>query len=79
LSQPSAKPLKKEWRYKVGIDGEPAVGLTLKIIDLSNGRVLWSATGAKSGWSREALASVAQSLILNMVNTLNLTGPSDKS
>ena len=65
----------EEWRYKIGIDGEPAVGVTLKVLDLSNGRVLWSATGAKSGWSREALASVAQSLIVKLMSTLNLTSP----
>jgi TolB-like protein len=65
----------EEWRYKVGIDGEPAVGVTLKVLDLSNGRVLWSASGAKSGWSREALASVAQSLIVKLMSTLSLTSP----
>ena len=52
-----------EWRYKVGVDGEPAVGITLQVIDLQSGDVLWSGVGAKSGWSREALAAVAQKLI----------------
>ena len=52
-----------EWRYKVGVDGEPAVGVMLQVIDLQNGSVLWSAVGAKSGWSREALSAVAQKLI----------------
>ena len=42
----------QEWRYKVGIDGEPAVGVALKVLDLSNGQVVWSVSGAKSGWSR---------------------------
>ena len=52
-----------EWRYKVGVDGEPAVGITLQLIDLQSGKVLWSATGSKTGWSREALSAVAQKLI----------------
>lgn len=51
-----------EWRYKVGVDGEPAVGLAYKIIDLGNGAVVWSGSGGKSGWSREALSAVAQKL-----------------
>lgn len=51
-----------EWRYKVGVDGEPAVGLALQVIDLANGDVVWSATGGKTGWSREALSAVAQRL-----------------
>jgi TolB-like protein len=62
----------EEWRYKVGIDGEPAVGVSLRVLDISTGKVLWSATGAKSGWSREALSSVAQSLIVKLLGTLNL-------
>ena len=62
-----------EWRYKVGIDGEPAVGLTLQVIDLANNNmVVWSASGAKSGWSRDALSSVARDLIHELLGGLNL-------
>lgn len=57
----------EEWRYKVGVDGEPAVGLTLQIIDVASGDTLWSGTGGKSGWSREALAAVAQQLIRDLL------------
>lgn len=60
----------QEWRYKVGIDGEPAVGVTLELIDLSTGAVVWSAAGAKSGWSREALSAVAQKLLTDLLTTL---------
>ncbi len=63
----------EEWRYKVGIDGEPAVGVTLKVLDLSNGRLVWSASGAKSGWSREALSAVAQTLLGNLLASMRLT------
>lgn len=52
-----------EWRYKVGVDGEPAAGITLQIIDVQSGDILWSGAGGKSGWSREALSAVAQKLI----------------
>lgn len=62
----------QEWRYKVGIDGEPAVGVVLKVIDLSNGQVVWSVAGAKSGWSREALSAVAQKLLTELVDGLPL-------
>jgi polysaccharide biosynthesis protein PelC len=64
----------EEWRYKVGIDGEPAVGVTLKVIDLANGRVVWSASGAKSGWSREPLSGVAQKLLASLISGLPLSG-----
>jgi len=60
----------EEWRYKVGIDGEPVVGVTLKVIDLTSGRVVWSASGAKSGWSRQALSAVAQALLADLLGSL---------
>lgn len=57
----------EEWRYKVGVDGEPAVGLTLQIVEVASGDTLWSGAGGKSGWSREALAAVAQQLIRDLL------------
>lgn len=61
-----------EWRYKVGVDGEPAVGITLQVVDLHSGAVLWSGVGAKSGWSREALSGVAQKLIDALLATARI-------
>jgi len=69
-----------EWRYKVGVDGEPAVGITLQLIELPSGNVLWSATGSKTGWSREALSAVAQKLISRLTQPLsNTTTPLSRS
>lgn len=61
-----------EWRYKSGLDGEPAVGLTLKIIDLENDAVLWSATGARSGWGRESLAGTGHKVIAGLIEGIEL-------
>lgn len=58
-----------EWRYKVGVDGEPAAGVTLQIIEVASGDVVWSGAGGKSGWSREALSAVAQKLIRELLNS----------
>ena len=60
----------EEWRYKVGVDGEPAVGLTIMVTDLRTGAVIYSASGGKSGWSREALAAVAQKLVRELLADL---------
>lgn len=61
----------EEWRYKVGVDGEPAVGITLQLLDLQNGgAVVWSATGGRTGWSREALSAVAQQLLVRLSQPL---------
>lgn len=56
-----------EWRYKVGVDGEPAVGVALSIVDVTSGETLWSGAGGKSGWSREALSAVAQQLMRKLI------------
>ena len=58
-----------EWRYKVGIDGEPAVGVALHIMDLQSNQVVWTGVGGKSGWSRESLSGVAQKLIKSLLAT----------
>ena len=62
----------EEWRYKVGVDGEPAVGLSLSIVDLDSGAVVYSAAGAKSGWSREAVSAVAQKLARELLSGVQL-------
>ena len=53
----------------MGVDGEPAVGLTLQIIDVATGDTLWSGSGGKSGWSREALSAVAQQLMRRLIQS----------
>ena len=60
----------EEWRYKAGVDGEPAVGLALTVTDLRTGAVVYSASGGKSGWSREALSAVAQKLVRELLADL---------
>ena len=60
----------EEWRYKVGIDGEPAVGVSLQVLDVSTDRVVWSASGAQSGWSRQSLAAVAQATLTKLLSSL---------
>ena len=62
----------EEWRYKVGVDGEAAVGLSLMIVDLETGAVVYSAAGGKSGWSREALSAVAQKLARELLSGVQL-------
>ena len=53
----------EEWRYKAGLDGEPAVGLSMRLVDLSSGEILWSGSAARSGWSRESLSGTAHKVL----------------
>lgn len=61
----------EEWRYR-GLDGQPAAGLTIRVLDLESGKVLFSASGAKSGWGRDTISGVAQSLLEDLTNHLRL-------
>ncbi|MCM0290554.1 hypothetical protein FCG81_18730, partial [Pseudomonas aeruginosa] len=63
---------RQEWQYKNGLDGEPAVGVSLQVLEPASGRVLWSTSGARAGWSRESLAGAAQKVLRELVGDLRL-------
>jgi curli biogenesis system outer membrane secretion channel CsgG len=62
----------EEWQYKSSVGGEPAVGLSLRVIEIASGRVVWSTTGAKSGWSAETVSGTAQGLVDEMLARLDI-------
>lgn len=62
----------EEWHYKTGVGGEPAVGLSIRIIEISSGKVVWSATGAKSGWGAETVSGTAQKLLNHLLSNLEI-------
>jgi polysaccharide biosynthesis protein PelC len=63
----------QEWHYKSGLDGEPAVGITLTLINLATGEVVWSAVGSKTGWGRESVSGTGQKLLTELLDGLPLT------
>jgi len=67
-----------EWRYKVGLDGEPVAGFTLQVIELPEGRVVWSGAASKSGWSRDAVSAVAQQLLERLMGEITVL-PADQT
>ncbi|MEJ2481123.1 MAG: hypothetical protein P8Y78_13365, partial [Acidihalobacter sp.] len=62
----------EEWHYKSGLDGEPAVGLSLRVIDVQSGATLWSASGAKTGWGYQSAAGTAIKLMNGLLGGLRL-------
>ncbi|WP_150304242.1 penicillin-binding protein activator LpoB [Pseudomonas saliphila] len=62
----------EEWQYKNGLDGEPAVGISLRVLEPSTGKVLWSNSAARAGWSRESLAGTAQKVLGELVDDLRI-------
>lgn len=62
-----------EWHYKTGPDKEPAVGVSLKLIDLYSNDVLWQGTAAKTGWGYANISAVADSTIKKLMDQVKLT------
>jgi len=60
-----------EWSYKVGLDGEPVVGINMQLIDLASGKIIWTAVASRSGGSRQAVSTVAQQVIDAMLKSLS--------
>jgi TolB-like protein len=61
-----------EWQYKLGVGSEPVVGLTLRVIEVQSGAVVWSAKGARSGWSTGSLSGTAQKLISELISSIEI-------
>lgn len=56
-----------EWHYKAGADREPAVGISLKLVDLYSGDVVWQANAARTGWGYASLPAVADKVIRELL------------
>jgi hypothetical protein len=61
----------EEWRYKNGVDGEPAVGVTVRVVELPSNRVVWSASGTRDGTGSETASGAALQLLGSMVRDLS--------
>jgi polysaccharide biosynthesis protein PelC len=61
-----------EWRYKSGSDGEPAVGITLAVVDIKTGKSIWSASGARTGWSSDPLSGAGLKLVGTLVSKADI-------
>jgi hypothetical protein len=62
-----------EYRYKPGISETPVVGLTARVVEVSTGEVVWTASQARSGssWLREdGLVSVTRAIARDMAGHL---------
>ncbi|CAA6826968.1 MAG: Unknown protein [uncultured Sulfurovum sp.] len=57
----------QEWQYKTGIDAEPVVSYTIKVIDLSNNNIIFNAVGAKSAWGHKSIGVVAQEIAKDLI------------
>ncbi|MEF3280068.1 MAG: DUF4136 domain-containing protein [Elusimicrobiota bacterium] len=59
-----------EWRYKAGVDAEPAVSITINLYDIKNEKVIWSASGSKNMSSYNSTGLTAQKLIKKLMSPI---------
>ena len=59
-----------EWHYKIGLDGQPAVGFTLRLLDLRSNKTVWSGVASASGGSREGLAVLSARTLSGLLKRL---------
>ncbi|AHE96271.1 hypothetical protein THERU_05910 [Thermocrinis ruber] len=52
-----------EFRYKTGLDGEPAVSITIFVYDAKENKVVKNVTVSGSGWVHESLGTLTQKLL----------------
>jgi hypothetical protein len=57
----------QEWRYKTGIDGEPVVSYSIKVINLKDDSIVLNDIGAKSGWGHKSIGVIAGEIALELV------------
>ncbi len=52
-----------EWKYKAGLDGEPAISVTLKLFDNRTGAQVWSSVTSMTGYSSQSTGVLTQKLL----------------
>lgn len=63
----------QEWNYRTGLDREPAVGITLQLVDLQNNdALLWTATASRTGWGSENLTETTTKVLNAMLGEMEL-------
>ena len=60
-----------EYRYKTGIDGEPAVSITIKIYDNNKHKYIYTATISKIGNTYDSLSLITQNAINKILDENN--------
>lgn len=62
-----------EFAYQHGLREEPAVGLSIRLVRVDDGKLLWTASHSEIGsgwWRRDSLNLTAQRVVARMLDTL---------
>lgn len=59
-----------EYRYKTDLDGDPAVGISMRLVDATTGETLWQGSSAKVGVLFSSLTKVSQTAARELVRRI---------
>jgi TolB-like protein len=62
----------QEYRYKADLDGDPAVGISLRAVEASTGKTVWQASGSKTGMGCSSLTEASQLVVRDVVKQMPL-------
>ena len=61
-----------EYRYKSDLSANPAVGITLRLVNVADGRTLWQGSSSKVGHAYSSLTSTAQKAVRDLASKIPL-------
>jgi polysaccharide biosynthesis protein PelC len=59
-----------EYRYKPDLRANPAVGITLRLVQVKDGRTLWQGSSSKLGHAFSSLTSTAQETVRDLISKM---------
>ena len=59
-----------EYRYKSDLSANPAVGITLRLVNVADGRTLWQGSSSKVGHAYSSLTATAQKAVRDLVSKI---------
>jgi hypothetical protein len=70
-----------EYRYKTDLDGDPAVGVTVRLVDVKDGQTLWQGSSARVSVLFASLSTASQRTVRDLVARMPLphTGPAPRA
>ena len=63
-----------EYRYKSDLSANPAVGITLRLVNVADGRTLWQGTSSKVGRASSSLTATAQKVVRDLISKMPSRG-----
>ncbi len=63
-----------EYRYKTDLDGDPAVGITLRLVEAATGQTIWQGTSGNVGYAFASVTSAGQKAVRALVKEMPVSG-----